>query len=282
MASTWEARYLEEKREYAAKSMARPSVALGLKLHGICCDEENAPSAAEMQSFITGGADVNTCAYFDEYALMQEFIAGEIDDINDFTDEYYKKTVLTAATHNGYLEAVKMLLTIKDIDINSKESDFEETALMHACRKDRTEIVKVLLEAHKKRLYVDFDVNFFNDWFETSLMHACKHGNLEIIKLLLSIPHINTHLKCSTGTTALDHAKGTGHRDATMVLFQGELLFFQLQIKSDNLHSFSSFAHAVFLSLLSLFNRSSSHFNLHHLIFHIHFSQPVRTGRRKE
>jgi ankyrin repeat protein len=176
--------------------MANNAEELGLRLHALCYDRGNAPSAAEMQSLIAKGANVNTK---DEYGM----------------------TVLHYAVRLGYLNAVLMLLAADGIDICAK-ANHQGTALMFACGGGNVEIVKALLAALKKT--PNFDINDKNANGFTALMYACVHTHVEIVKILLSIPRINTNMKNIGGTTALDYAQGRMNEDEIMVLFQGELL----------------------------------------------------------
>jgi ankyrin repeat protein len=182
--------------------MASNSEELGLRLWNICEDDENVPTAASVQSFITQGANVNTKKY---------------------------DTVLIAATRNRYLDAVKTLLAAEGIDINAMNGN-GYTALMMACMRNHTKIAKELLAAHK--LTSNFDINDKSVYGSTALMHSCGNSNVELFQLLLSIPNIDIHLKDAHGMTALDCAEGQANEDEIRALFQGELLPLQLPINS--------------------------------------------------
>jgi hypothetical protein len=183
--------------------MANNEVVLGGRLFTLCDNDNNAPSAANVQSFIDKGANVNTKGR-----------AGE--------------TILIVAVLHGYLEAVKTLLTARGIDIDAKDNNGMK-ALMYAFR--HIEITKALLAAHNKT--PNFDINDANTIHGcTALMYSCMQSRAELVKFLLPIPNINAYMKNAEGKTALDYTKGTRNEYEMRALFQGELPPFQPQIKS--------------------------------------------------
>jgi hypothetical protein len=190
--------------------------ALNRRFLVLCSVTSDAPSAAAVQAFISGGADVNT--------------------------KHSGSTVLMLTSARGYIDAVKTLLA-NDININLKNNR-GHTALMLACMKGHIEVVKVLLAAHSLNPTNDF-INDTNTLYRmTVLMIACENSRAEIIKLLLSIPTINIHLKDydagrwgttalgrweiggGCGKTALDLVKGKPKEDEIKALFHGECVNF--------------------------------------------------------
>ena len=73
------------------------------------------------------------------------------------------------------------------------------TALIYACRKGYTEVVKLLLEANA-------DVNMVNKYGNSALMYACKDGYTEIVKLLLEA-NADVNIVDKYGNTALRYAE---------------------------------------------------------------------------
>jgi ankyrin repeat protein len=181
--------------------MASNAEVLGLRLHALCKDNENAPSDAAMQSFIVKGANVNTK---DEHGW----------------------TVLHYAVENKYLNAVVMLLAAEGIDIDMTDNN-GNSALMWTCKFGHIEIAKVLVEAHKLK-NPNFDISSKRKTGYTFLMYPCIHGNVEIVRLLLSVPHISIYLKCNAGKTAFDYTKGNANGGEMRALFRGEYLPLQL------------------------------------------------------
>jgi ankyrin repeat protein len=188
----------EARREGAGRRTAMVSNAevLGLSLCNICDDRKNAPSAAEMQSLIANGANIN---YVDAVGW----------------------SVLMNAVCWGYLNAVRSLLAVEGIDFRVK-TGLGNTPLMLACSKGYVEIVKALLAAHKKTS--NFDINDTNTHGTTALMRACESSNVEVVRLLLPIPRININVKNNRGMTALDFVKGKANEVEIRALFHREIL----------------------------------------------------------
>jgi ankyrin repeat protein len=181
--------------------MANNAEELGLRLHTLCAESINEPSAAAMQSFILKGGNVNTKDE-DGWTVLHWFVM------------------------NGYLNAAKTLLAAEGIDIDMTDNN-GDTALIHACIHGNFEIVKVLLEAHKLK-NPDFDISSANKVGYTFLMYPCIYGDVEIARLLLAVPHINIYLKSNEGETALDFTKGNDNGGEIRALFRGEYLPLQL------------------------------------------------------
>jgi ankyrin repeat protein len=184
------------RRRNSVPAMASIAEVLGLRLWNMCDDKRNKPSAATMKSLIAGGANVNT-------------------------QNKIKWTVLMRAAYNDHLEAVKILLAVESIDICIK-CNWRITAFMFSCSNGNVEIVKALLEAHKKT--PDFDINDASIHGTTGLIKSCEKSNVELVKLLLSDPRINPQLRDNKGKTALEYAKGTANEGEIRALLQGELL----------------------------------------------------------
>jgi ankyrin repeat protein len=156
---------------------------LSEELRNLCKNEMNVPTAAEVQSFIDRGANVNG------------------NDATGCTALYY-------AVMNDYLDAVKTLLAAVGIDIEEM-SKHGETAIERAFDVScSNEITKALLVALMKSS-PDFDINKIikGRQSKTLLMFACTYGNVEIVKLLLSTPHINAYMKNEEGFSALEYSR---------------------------------------------------------------------------
>ena len=82
------------------------------------------------------------------------------------------------------IDTVKKLL-YSGLDINIQDNE-KDTALHKACKKNKIELIKLLL-AHP-----DIDVNITNENENknTALYHACNRNNIKIVKLLLEHPKI--------------------------------------------------------------------------------------------
>jgi ankyrin repeat protein len=137
---------------------------------------------------------------------------------------------LIRAAQDGDAAKVKTLIA-KGVNVNTKDSGYERTALMYAAWRDRLEVVKLLLAngadakaedkdgwtsmiyaAYKGHLKVveahlaeGIDVNVTNSQGETMLMHAANEGRLNVARLLLA-KGANINAKGNDGRTALMHA----------------------------------------------------------------------------
>lgn len=105
--------------------------------------------------------------------------------------------LFNALTSND-IELVKELLA-KGVDVNAQDED-GYTPLIIACRKGRTEIIKLLLK-HK-----DIDFNTQGRDKETALMKACIYNHVDAAKLLLERKDININFESDEGYTALKWA----------------------------------------------------------------------------
>jgi ankyrin repeat protein len=204
-----------------------------LRLYNLCDDYQNAPSVASVQMLINQRVDVNE-------RDPDVFLLGQ--------------TALIASADWGHLDAVKTLLSAKDIDIYAQDRN-GNTAFYTACFRGRLEVAKELLEAHK--LTSNFDINDKNKNGLTVLMRACDSTSVEVIKFLLTISGIKLHLKDSGGRTTLERTKGRANEVEVRSLFQGELFPLEAADKESSLiltHSLSSLSHTI--PPLTLFNRT--------------------------
>jgi ankyrin repeat protein len=180
----------DEKKKRRCRAMASSDA----RLLALCKVKGNPPSFAKVQSLIADG-----------------------DDFNAEDDK--ETTVLHWAVSNGYIDAVKALISAEGIDIDAR--NFAQcTAFMFACLFNHIEIAKELLEAHKKTS--TFDINDASTGGITAILFACMTGNIEFIKFVLSIPHINTRLKTSEGHMLLDCVRGYANKDEIRAVIHGE------------------------------------------------------------
>jgi hypothetical protein len=97
-------------------------------------------------------------------------------------------------------------------DINQQASLAGQTALMLAASRDRSDIVRMLLDAGA-------DVNVQDDDGSTALMCAAEHGYIDIVKMLLAHPDCDPTLLDNEGSTAMSIAMEAGHRDIGVLLY---------------------------------------------------------------
>ena len=82
---------------------------------------------------------------------------------------------LMCACAKGNTEIVKLLLT-EDVNVNTVDTD-GTNALMYACIYNRIEVVKLLIAK-------DADVNVVNKYGRSAFMHACIYGDTGVVELL--------------------------------------------------------------------------------------------------
>ena len=123
-------------------------------------------------------------------------------------------TPLHSATDNGHTECVKLLLAHPDIQVDAQDST-DETALIKACRKNNTDIAKVLLMKGA-------DVNLKNNNGMTALHRAAKCGDDEQMEKLLNILSINVNVQDENGWTPLHFAAYTGHIECVNILLNAQ------------------------------------------------------------
>ena len=123
------------------------------------------------------------------------------------------RSSLSWASCKGHMEVVKLLLSRKDVDVNSRDDKYN-TPLHIAAAQGYNGIVKQLL-AHK-----DIEVNPNSTLYGTPLLVAAKNGHLAVIKLLASRKDIGINMKNKYRETALHLAARQGHNHVVQYLFQ--------------------------------------------------------------
>lgn len=111
----------------------------------------------------------------------------------------YSDTALICACCGGHTDVVKHLLSLPSIEVNARTGK-EDTALGEAARRGKTEVVKVLLECK------DVDVNADGNYCCAPLHYACLYGHVDIVAELLKQPKININARNLDGETPLHSA----------------------------------------------------------------------------
>ena len=135
----------------------------------------------------------------------------EVEDINVNIQDYVLDTALTCASYNNYIEIVKLLLEVKNINVNLQDSD-GDNALICAFREKNAEIIKLLLTNET------ININLQNYDGDTALIYTSLNGNIEVVKLLLNIENINVNLENNCGITAMMHASENGRIEIVKLL----------------------------------------------------------------
>ncbi len=94
-------------------------------------------------------------------------------------------TILHIVCKKNYIDIVKLLLTVPEIDVNIKNNR-GNTALMEACYCPRTEIIKILLG------HPGIDVNTKNNDRETALTYICRSEHIISINMPVGSKHFDT------------------------------------------------------------------------------------------
>ena len=144
------------------------------------------------------------------------------------------QTILMTAARAGNPDVLKILLArhvdVKPVDVNAKESNYGETALMWAAAEDRTEAARVLiahgadvnarsnpLEYSKDRFGLEGVVTVLPHGHWTPLMYAARQGSLGTARVLAEA-HADVNLTDPDGTSALLLAIINAHYDTAVML----------------------------------------------------------------
>lgn len=119
---------------------------------------------------------------------------------------------LFSACRNGYLEVVKLFLTVHDIDINATDCEYKNTALICASSCGQYEVVKLILGVF------GINVNAKDCYNGTALINASEKGYYEIVKLLLTVPQIDVNARDCYNRTALIWASEKGYSEIVKLL----------------------------------------------------------------
>ncbi|XP_067653298.1 putative ankyrin repeat protein RF_0381 [Haliotis asinina] len=104
-----------------------------------------------------------------------------------------------AACLGGYVEMVKYVLTLDDVDINSRGCN-EKTPVMMAAENGHKDVVEVLVNEGANKSLVDTNGN--------NILHAaCRGGNMKLVKYVVSQGAVDINARNTLGDTAADIAK---------------------------------------------------------------------------
>ncbi len=127
---------------------------------------------------------------------VRDFLLNETININIHK---YENIALIAASKYNYIEIVKLLLEVKNINVNLQDK-WGRTALIIASNNNYKEIVKLLLDNET------ININLQDNAGGTALIYASVNNYIEIIKLLLTHKTINVNIQSNRGKTALMYA----------------------------------------------------------------------------
>lgn len=136
------------------------------------------------------------------------------------------------AYREGYLDAIKGLFNIQEVDLQKKidilmrKNRFGNTALMSCAFNGRPEVIQVIFSINGITPKQKFDLlSQENNNGRTAFMYAAKEGYLKIIEMILQMPDITVEEKLklinhsdANGETALSLAAKSGHKDIVRVI----------------------------------------------------------------
>lgn len=119
-------------------------------------------------------------------------------DVNKFTNPLYRQTPILKAAENGKSDAVKILLSVPEIDPNVKCNS--ETPLIFAARNGRDECVKLLCNSEKVKVNTVADLG-------TALHYAAAYCQTDVVRILLDSERIDISIRNQKGETAYNIAQ---------------------------------------------------------------------------
>jgi len=129
--------------------------------------------------------------------LMEKLLlSGHCDNLANKSNND-KQIPLILLSINGFTGGIKHLLSIKDIDINYKDS-YGKTALMHAAECERVNCIDLLIKHHA-------NVNEQSNFGWTALMFAARFNSVKSLRFLLETTKgsIDINKKSFNGRTAM-------------------------------------------------------------------------------
>ncbi|ERF70494.1 hypothetical protein EPUS_07350 [Endocarpon pusillum Z07020] len=125
------------------------------------------------------------------------------------------ESCLTIASYLGLEAIVKLLLETEKVDVDSKDSELDQTPLSWAAENGHEMIVKLLLETGK----VDVDSKS-SKLGHTPLLCAAENGYETVVKLLLKTGKVDVDSKDCDSRTPLSRAAAYGHETVVKLLLK--------------------------------------------------------------
>ena len=116
------------------------------------------------------------------------------------------------ASKNGYLDVVKLLIGLEEINVNQAAENNGATALIMASRNGHLDVVKLLIGME------EINVNQTVNGGATALYIASQNGHSDVVKLLIGMEEINVNQTANGGCTALFIASQKGRLDVVKLL----------------------------------------------------------------
>ena len=123
-----------------------------------------------------------------------------------------KEEQLWAASTEGHLDLVKLLLNDPAINVNWGDAEYDRTAFYMACSHNQIAVVEYLLK--QPRVDVKKPVNVGH----TPFFIACQFGHPNVVKLLLADIRIDVNQPQNTGVTPFYMACQQNHQEIVALL----------------------------------------------------------------
>jgi len=177
------------------------------QIHNIGNEEKNFPSL-KITPFIYKNPDY----IFQILELPEDIMFSLLKKIlEDFPSENYD-TIPFLSAKKEYIRTIKLLSLNSNIDFNKGETIRGFTPLWIACRYNKIESIKVLINIP------NIEINKATTYDITPLHIACSLGYLEVVKILISIPGIDINKADKEGISPLFAACWCGHKECVKVL----------------------------------------------------------------
>ncbi|KAI1859367.1 hypothetical protein JX265_010370 [Neoarthrinium moseri] len=125
------------------------------------------------------------------------------------------RTPLSWAAENGHTKVVKLLLETKEVEVNSKDTEYGRTPLSWAAKNGHYEVVELLLETEQ------VEVDSKDNYGQTPLSWATENGHYEMVKLLLETKEVEVNSKDTEyGQTPLSWVAGNGYIKVVKLLLE--------------------------------------------------------------
>ncbi|XP_046582740.1 ankyrin repeat and KH domain-containing protein 1-like isoform X2 [Haliotis rubra] len=196
-------------------SHATPSPAAGRRLYSASKDGD---LETVKRILAAGHVDINTRGFYSLTPVMEaayrghsdvvEFLVGRGADVSLVNSD--GNNVLHLACGGGDLETVKLIVSRKLVDVNSRGWN-SMTPVMRAARWGRSDVVEFLVGRGA-------DVSLVDSTSNNVLYYACIGGDLETVKLIVSWNVLDINSRGDYSRTPVMKAARNGHSDVVEFL----------------------------------------------------------------